>query len=84
MAKTAVEIAETVARIRLELPAAIREGRVAHDAAKAERGTLRITFDGQLIGEWGHGVLGWMQFESAAYMTSDAARAYRAAKRVLK
>jgi hypothetical protein len=84
MAKTVEEIQNTAATIRLALPAAISEGRVTYSRQSAERGMLRLCLDGQLIGEWGHGVCGWVQTESAAWLGTEGRKVYSAAKRVLK
>lgn len=84
MSKTAEEVGLTLAAIHAALPVAVDPVRVKCSVPQAERGTLRVLLDGQLIGEWGYGVAGWMQFESAAWLGTEGQKVYRACKRVLK
>jgi hypothetical protein len=88
--KTEAQILETLAAIRAALPkVGPAPERVDVGPLSAKRGMLRVTLTNarggyELIGEWGHGVAGWMQFEHSAYFTPEARRVYRAVQKALK
>lgn len=88
--KTEAQIHETLTAIRAALPkAGPAPERVEVGELSAKRGMLRVTLTNErggydLIGEWGHGVAGWMQFEHSAYFTPDGRRVYRAVQKALK
>jgi len=82
--KSQHEIVETLEAIRFELPAAVDPARVTVHLERAARGMLRVLLDGNLVGEWGHGVCGWMQCESAQWLGTEGQKVYRAVKRVTR
>jgi hypothetical protein len=88
--KTEAQILETLAAIRAALPkVGPAPERVEVGELSAKRGMLRVTLTNarggyDLIGEWGHGVAGWLQFEHSAYSCAEARRVYRAVQKALK
>lgn len=74
--------------VRAALPARLRvvAHRVTACPVAAERGSLRVLLDGQLVSEWGYSqaLRKWTRWESAAYMSADAKSVERAIARVCK
>jgi hypothetical protein len=88
--KTEAQILETLAAIRAALPkVGPAPERVDVGPLSAKRGMLRVTLTNarggyELIGEWGHGVAGWLQFEHSASFSAEARWVYRAVQKALK
>ena len=80
--KTTTEILATVDAARAALPKSFKAPELVQ--AQPKGGMLRVTYAGHLVGEWGHGVFGWLQVESAASLGREGQQVYRAVKKVLK
>lgn len=88
--KTKTQILETLEAVRVELPKSGPAPELVHvGLASAAAGRLRVVLvrgsdQYVLIGEWCHGVCGWLQLESAAYLGVDGRRVLRAVQRALR
>ncbi len=90
--RTEAQIHATLTAIRAALPkAGPAPERVEIGEISAKRGMLRVVLMGApgslgptLVGEWGHGAVGWVQVESGAYLGTEGARVYRAVLKALK
>lgn len=82
--KTPEQLGQTLAAVHCALPRAIDPVRVKSSVERATRGMLRVTLDGNLVGEWGYGVCGWMQCESSAWLGYEGQKVYSAIVRTLR
>ena len=88
--KTETQILETLEAIRAALPkCGPAPERVGVDGTRSPAGVLRVILARgpglyDLIGEWGHGVCGWVPIESACHLSAEGRRVYNAAQKAMK